>query len=88
MHHDKEASTYTLLWNGKRRQLLPMKSTAPPSSTSLPSSEESQKEQQIDRAVMSAAKAKTEDIKDGIAEQVHGKADMVGTHNIDQGNAN
>lgn len=37
---------------------------------------------------MIAPKAKTKDMKDDIEEQVHGKADFVGTNNIDQGNVN
>ena len=65
-----------------------MKSTAPPSFTSSPSSEDPQKEQQVVREVLSAPKVKIEDITDDVKEKVHGKANFVGTLNIDQGNVN
>ena len=79
VHHDKEVNTCTLLWNRKGLQLLPIKSTAPPSSTSSPSSEDAQKVQQVEREVLSARKVKTEDITDDIEEQVNDKADFMGT---------
>ena len=67
--------------------LIPM-TTASSSSPSSPSTEEPQKEEKVEREVMIPPKEKTEDIKDDIEEQVHGKDDFVTTHNIDQGNVN
>ena len=81
--NDKEMNTYTLLWNAKRIRLIPMNSTAPSLYTSSPSTNEPQKEQNVE--LMFAPKAKTEDIKDNIEEQVHSKGDFVGTKNIHQG---
>ena len=88
VHNDKEANTYTFLWNGKRVMLVPMNSIASSSFTSSPSTEKSQKEQTVETEVMTAPQVKPEDIKDDVKEQVHGKDDFVSTNNIDQGNVN
>ena len=85
VHNDIEANTYTLSWNGKGVGLIRMKSIAPSPSTSSPSTDEPQKEHNIEREIMVDPQVKTEDIKDNIEEQFQSKANFVGTNNVDQG---